>query len=143
MQQNNTFHKVTGTERHMYGPEKLLVCGYAKDEHKQILRFLSRLGFEAIPVVFVSNNDAHTTLHDLLKRKGNTGIGKDSGLKRAVIMSGFTEKNLTTLLSAYRKEGLPKQLWATLTPTSEKWPINFLLNELQKEAEAINARRKE
>ncbi len=142
MKTDNTFKKITGVEKRLYGPEKLLVCGYTTDERRQLLSFLDNLGFASIPVVFVSDNDAHVTLHELLKRNGNTGMEEKSEMKRAIIISGFTEKKLKDLLSAYKKEGLQKQFWAVVTPTSENWSIDFLLKELEKEEKAIKARQK-
>ncbi len=49
----------------------------------------------------------------------------------------FTQKELHTLMGAYRRAGLAKQLWATLTPTSEDWSLSDLLEELAREAEAV------
>jgi hypothetical protein len=40
-------------------------------------------------------------------------------------------------MTAYRLAELPSQLWATLTPTSENWSVNNLLEELAAESEAI------
>ncbi len=136
----NTFQKVGKSSTRMYGPEKILVCGYASKEQNEFLRFLTELGLDHIPVIFVTEADIGVTLRELLKRNGGSGMGEDSVLKRAVIMSGFTQDNLHLLISAYRKAGLPSQLWATLTPTSENWPIGFLLQELEKEAQAMKRR---
>jgi hypothetical protein len=63
-------------------------------------------------------------------------------MKRAVIMSGFTQKELHALMAAYRGSELPSQLWATLTPVSENWSVADLLDELAAEAEAIKKQRK-
>ena len=52
-------------------------------------------------------------------------------------MSGFTQEELHLLMSAYRQAGLPRQLWATLTPASESWTVNALLDELVAESEAF------
>lgn len=131
------FQKIKKTNKRMYGPEKLLVCGYVSDEHSRFLDFLDKLGLGSVPVLFISDDDAGTTLRELLKRDGGSGMGTDSGMKRALIMSGFTQNNLHLLISAYREAGLPQQLWATLTPVSEGWTIGFLLQELEKEAQSI------
>jgi len=56
-------------------------------------------------------------------------------------MSGFTQKELHKLMTAYRQAELPSQLWATLTPISENWSIANLLEELAAEAEAIKKQR--
>ena len=135
--ENGEFHRVEKTKKRMYGQEKLLVCGYAPEEQQEFLGLLKELGLDSIPVVFVEEGDDEVTLVELLKRDGGKGMGRPSSLRRAVIMSGFTQANLHLLISAYRKSGLPQQLWATLTPVSENWSIGFLLRELEKEAETI------
>jgi len=40
-------------------------------------------------------------------------------------------------MTAYKYAGLPSQLWASLTPISETWPLKTLLDELSAEAEAF------
>ncbi|RLB41405.1 MAG: hypothetical protein DRH12_08190 [Deltaproteobacteria bacterium] len=135
--ENGEFYRVEKTKERMYGQEKLLVCGYAPEEQQEFLGLLKELGLDSIPVVFVEEGDDEVTLVELLKRDGGKGMGRPSSLRRAVIMSGFTQENLHLLISAYRKSGLPQQLWATLTPVSENWSIGFLLRELEKEAETI------
>jgi hypothetical protein len=44
-------------------------------------------------------------------------------------------------MNAYRKAGLPGQLWATLTPVSENWTLDTLLLELSKEDKALKKQR--
>lgn len=66
-----------------------------------------------------------------------SGMGKASDLPRAVIMSGFTQEEVHIIMSAYRKADLPKQLWATLTPISQSWPIEKLRGELAAEDRAL------
>ena len=64
-------------------------------------------------------------------------------MRRAIIMSGFTQRELHKLMTAYRQSELPSQLWATLTPISENWSITSLLEELAAEAEAIKKQRED
>ncbi len=132
-----TFQKVENTDQKMYGPLKLLVCGYQPDDQELFLSLLGQLGMGNVPVVFINHEDSEITLKDLLKRKERSGLGIASAMRRAVIISGFTQRELHRLISTYRQAGLPAQLWATLTPISETWPINKLLDELAKEAEAM------
>jgi hypothetical protein len=44
-------------------------------------------------------------------------------------------------MGGYRQQGLPAQLWATLTPTSEGWTIKSLLDELDAERRAFQRRQ--
>jgi len=126
----------------MYGPRKLLVCGYVVEDQVPFLSFLETLGFKDLPVVFVTEKDIQLSLETLLNRGNNEGFGEASNMTRAVILSGFTQNDLHKLISGYRQYQLPRQLWATLTPISEKWPIAELLEELSKEAQAMKKLRK-
>jgi len=132
-----SFHKVGRSEKRMYGPACILVCGYMAEEQGQILSLIKRCGLSDRPVIFASEPDADTTLAALTEMEDGRGRGISSGLARGIIMSGFTEKELHSLLSAYRRERLTPQLWATLTPISETWTLRALLTELACEAEAF------
>lgn len=44
-------------------------------------------------------------------------------------------------MAAYRGLDLPRPLWATLTPVSEKWTVKHLLDELAAETGEIARKR--
>ena len=136
------FQKVGKSEERMYGARKLLVCGYPVQDQAPLLSFLEALGFKDLPVVFVTEEDLQLSLETLLNRGDKEGFGIASDMPRAVILSGFTHNDLHELISGYRQYQLPEQLWATLTPISEKWPIADLLDELSKEAQTMKNMRK-
>ncbi|RLB14838.1 MAG: hypothetical protein DRG82_12905 [Deltaproteobacteria bacterium] len=136
------FQKVDKSEQKMYGPWKLLVCGYSVEEQEPFLSFLEALNFKDLPVVFVTEEDLQISLEALLKRGDKEGFGAASTMTRTAILSGFTHNDLHRLISGYRQYQLPEQLWATVTPVSEKWPIAVLLEELSKEAQAMKKLRK-
>ena len=82
------------------------------------------------------------TLSTLLELPDGTGCGHDSTLSRAVIVSGITENQLHSLMSVCRKSGMKQALWAALTPTSETWTLDGLLDELNKERKALSGRKR-
>lgn len=125
----------------MYGPWKLLLCGYSADEQQLFLSFLEKIGLGDLPVVFVCDDQKNISLKQVLNEPHGSGLGKDSNLQRAGILSGFTQEDVHLLLSEYRKAGFPKQLWATVTPISIRWEMGFLLVELVKEAKAMGRKR--
>ncbi len=131
------FQKVGKSEEKMYGPWKLLVCGYPPEDHTPFLSFLTTLGFPDLPVVFATQEDRQVPVGTLLNREDKEGLRQTSGMQRAVVLSGFTHSDLHKLIAGYRQCQLPDQLWATLTPISEKWPLANLLEELSKEAQAM------
>jgi hypothetical protein len=134
---NGTFEKIGKSEERMYGPKGIIVCGYPPPEHEPLANALEKLGFEDRPIIFVTNNNASETLKDVLAFENRSGLGQPSDMARAVIMSGFTQEEVHRLMNAYRQAGLPRQLWATLTPASETWSVSQLLEELAAEDEAL------
>jgi len=134
---DGTFQKVARTEKAMYGPRKVLVCGYRPEEQRDFLSLLDQVDLSDLPVVFLAEGQLASTLGELLALDDRSGLGQAPGGRRAVVLSGITEKELHIVISAYRSHRLPEQLWATLTPTSEGWPVSRLLDELAAEREAF------
>jgi hypothetical protein len=137
------FRKVGKSEKRMFGPPCLVICGYRADEQEQILSLIEVCGLSRHAVVFAGEDDAGSILRDVVRAESGKGSGLSSGLARAIIMSGLTERELHLLLSAYREERLTPQLWATLTPISEGWSLDALLKELSAEAAAFRKRQQE
>lgn len=134
------FEKVGKSEKRMYGPEGIVICGYSPEEHAPFAQALEQIGYGDRPFIFATDEDLEKTLGEVLSLGDRWGMGKRSPMPRAVIMSGFTQQELHTIMSAYRKAGLPNQLWAAVTPVSETWSLERLLGELAAEAEAAKRR---
>ena len=135
---NTKFEKVTLSDKALYGPEKLVVCGFPAAAHPKFETVLGMAGMQNTPVVWAVDHQAENTLSDLFELSPGTGRGISSTLPRAIIVAGITEKLLHALMGVCRKTGMKQALWATLTPTSETWTLNALLTELSAEREALN-----
>jgi len=142
MSKQGEFEKVSRSSTPLYGERKLLVCGYPAAAHSELLAFLKYIGLDHIPVVFATDKDIDNPIADLMALPGRSGFGDDSTLKRAIILSGLTEKEVHTVIGGYRQAGGAEQLWAVLTPISEKWPLRELLEELEAEHKAMKERKK-
>jgi hypothetical protein len=135
------FQKVDQSDNLLYGPRKLLLCGFTADVQPKFITLLDMIGLAAIPLAWVTEDQADIQVGDLAQLETGTGSGASSGLPRAIIMSGISQNELHTLMAGCRKSGMQQPLWATLTPTSETWPIQNLLKELAAEHEAMKKRR--
>ena len=135
------FQKIQESDERMYGPKGILVCGYPPPEHRFFGMFMDKAGFSDRPIIFPANEDAGRTLKELLGLTTGSGMGEPADLPRAVIMSGFAQNEVHRIMVAYRKAGLPTQLWATLTPVSENWLLGDLLKELVKEKECLKGKK--
>ena len=137
-----TFKKVGKSNKKMYGPRKLLVCGYLPGEQTALLRLLGKKGFKDLAVVFAADDGAAQTIGELLAADDRAGLGQPGEMRRAIIMSGVTPKELHRLMKIYRLCELPSPLWASLTPISETWTLSRLLDELTAESEAMKRHKK-
>lgn len=137
-----TFKKLGESTKPMYGPRALLICGFTPLEQEKVMKLLNNIQFTDISVTFATAEDADKHLDELFTRPDQSGRNEDSDNARAIIMSGITEKELQQLLSSYKKSALPRPLWATLTPFSEKWTLLALLDELKKERIALGKNKR-
>ena len=135
------FSKITNSaKKRLYGPRGCLVCGYTAAEQDILRAMLVRWNFADLPTLFAGAADMDRPVGEILRESTGYGQGQDSHLPRAVILSGVTEKELNTFMAAWKHLGLPPQNWATLTPTSETWPLIYLLTELDLERLALHGK---
>jgi len=134
------FEKVTRTDRALYGPEKLVLCGFPSEAQSKFKAVLAMAGLQNIPVVWATQQQADSRLGDLFALPPEAGRGISSTLPRAIIVAGITEKKLHVLMAVCRKTGMKPALWATLTSTSENWQLKELLAELSAERKALGKR---
>jgi hypothetical protein len=133
MEKKATFTKVSRTEDRLYGPRKLLICGFPLAERSVFLEIMKLAEIEDVPTVWVESEQADDIIKDLFVLSDMSGFKSESKLFRAVIMGGITQKELHQLMGAYRNKGMSSVLWAVLTPTSETWTLKMLLEELDAE----------
>lgn len=131
------FSKIKNSKKRLYGPRRCLACGYTAAEQQALLAMMLRWNFADLPALFADAADMDRPVGEILAEEGGYGQGQDSPLPRAVILSGVTEKELNTIMAAWKHLGLPRQNWATLTPTSEGWALIDLLAELDAERLAL------
>ncbi len=135
------FQKVDQSDNLLYGPRKLLLCGFPADAQSKFMMLLKMIGLSEMPMVWVTEDQADIHVGELVQLEDGAGSGVSSDLPRAIIMSGISQNELHILMAGCRKSGMQQPLWATLTPTSETWPIQNLLKELAAEHEAMKKRR--
>ena len=136
------FEKVSPNDKPLYGPRKLLLCGFSQNVQPNFNELLKLIGLSEIPKVWVTGSQGEIRVGELVKFQDNTGFGVSSELPRAIIMAGITQSEMHGLMSGCRKAKMKQTLWATLTPTSETWTINSLLSELAAEHETMQQRKR-
>jgi hypothetical protein len=141
MTEKSTFEKVIRSEKLLYGPRKLLLCGFAAESRKKFSTVLETVGLSDVPKVWVTSKQGATALADLLELPDGSGSEAASALPRAIIVAGITEAQLISLMTVCKKSGMQNALWAVLTPVSETWTVAQLLAELAREREALQKRK--
>ena len=136
------FEKVTASDNALYGPSKLLLCGFPAGAQSKFETVLDMAGLRTVPKVWITNGQEASLLSALFELPDGSGEGVSSRLPRTIIVAGITEKQLIRLMTVCRKAGMQQALWATLTPTSEKWTLEALLAELSAERRAFQKKKK-
>lgn len=137
MDEPASFSQVSRSAKPLYGPRKLLICGFTPEGQAMIGDVITAAAIDKLPLVYAGSDDLEMSLNDLLTRQDKTGHGKPSRMPAAIIMAGISENELHQLMSSYRNVGMPQPMWATLTPTSENWTLRQLLKELSAERAAL------
>ena len=132
-----TFEKITFSDKPLYGPQKLIVCGFSADVQPKFEAVLAMAGLQQVPLVWALDSQADTRLSELAALPNSAGRGESSTLPRAIIVAGISERQLQTLMAVCRQTGMKQALWATLTPNSETWLLKDLLKELAAERNAL------
>jgi hypothetical protein len=135
------FEKVGRSEKPLYGPRKLLLCGFPPGAQSKFLAVLGMVGLGDVSRVWVVTSQGEQTLAALLALEDDSGAGLSSDLPRAIIVAGITENELMRLMSVCKKTGMAQSMWAALTPTSENWTVSQLLTELTAERKQLQKRR--
>lgn len=135
------FQKVASTDKPLYGPKKLLLCGFSPDAQAKFMTLLELIGLADVSKVWVTREQAGQRLSELLQLPDNAGQGAVSDLPRAIIVAGITQQQMHWLMVARRQSGMQPPLWAVLTPTSESWTLQSLLAELAAEHRALQKRK--
>ena len=131
------FEMVTRSEKPLYGPRKLIVCGFAADLQDKFLKVLAAAGLQGLAVVWTAANMADDEIGQLMELPDNTGAGIDSTLPRTIVVAGISESELHSLMDTCRAGGMKQALWAVLTTVSEKWSLRQLIAELESEDKAL------
>jgi len=135
------FEKIQHSDKCLFGPRKLLLCGFAGTVQSKFKTLLEMLGMGDLPLVWISEKQSAETLKDLVELSDGWGASQSSALPRAIIVGGISEKELHQLMSGCRKAGMRQALWAALTPTSMQWPLHQLLAALSAEHKAVSVER--
>ncbi len=133
--------KIEDTNKKLFGEYAIAASGFDKNEQQRLIEVSEKI-FSSLKVVFVDLNLEQKTLSEVFSMKHRYGFLQSLSQKKAVIMSGFLEKDIVSFMKTMREYGISPQLWAVLTPTSVNWKFKDLVKELEEEAKQISEMQK-
>lgn len=131
------FEKVVPSEKKLYGPRKLLLCGFSIQSQPKFKMLLEMMDIADLPLIWVADHQSNEVISSLFALPGGSGEGISSTLPRALVVGGVNQQELHRLMSGCRQAGMRQALWAVLTPASEQWQLSNLLRELAAEHAAM------
>jgi len=133
--------KIEDTNKKLFGEYAIAVSGFDKNEQQKLIEVIEEL-FSTLKVVFVDLSLEQKTLLDVFSKQHKHGFLQNLSQKKAIIMSGFLEKEIVSFMKTMKEYEITPQLWAVLTPTSVNWKFKDLVKELEEEAKQISEMQK-
>ena len=99
------FEKVTQSDTPLYGPRKLIVCGFAAALQTSFSKVLEVAGLPGVPTGWATGEQAGGDIGHLMELSADTGTGTHSTLPRAIIAAGINEKEPHKLMKIGRANG--------------------------------------
>lgn len=125
---------------HVAAPERLLIFDVGSEKAAQLRQICERLG---VQLRELSGGQMYDTVGSLADSPGDTAtaLTPAEGGKECIIFSGFSEKRLDEALKNIR-ENIPGgiRLKAVVTPHNRKMTLGQLINELEREHEALKGK---
>jgi hypothetical protein len=143
-----TFSKLDPSEQPLYGPRRLILCGFdaaARSDFEKLIRVAE---ITALDCLWAGEAEGGLELKTLFGRsldesRDPVPTPKASVHPRSIIAGGLQQKEFHLLMNLSREVGMPATLWAVLTPVSETWTLDALLKELSAERAAMAARKQQ
>jgi hypothetical protein len=141
-----TFEKLDASHQPLYGPRRLVLCGFDRAARKDFEKLIRVAEIEALDCFWAGEGEGGLDLKTLFQQPldpsgASSPAPEEMGHPRSVIAGGLMQKEFHLLMNLSREVGMPPTLWAVLTPVSETWTLNALLTELAAERAAMAARR--
>ena len=71
---DNTFTRVPRSDKRLYGPLKLLLCGFPAQAQPKMALVLEAVGMAEVPVIWLTEDQADNSLLELLELPGGLSL---------------------------------------------------------------------
>ncbi len=113
------------------GKTCILVFGYDPIALSAIKKYATSMGLPE--VIVVKKDQTYNTLRQLIDGTGNVSAKSVEHALPAIVLNSVSSAELNKFVQNFKTLGLPKCLFAVVTPTSIHWKFNDLIKDLLEE----------
>ncbi len=137
---DGTFQKIDDDDESALGPTAILVSGFSQEVGDPLGAVLRGIDATDHRVLFCTPEMIKQPLGQALDTQTQSEPAKPDTLPRVMILSGFTGAQLQGFISGYKSSGLPRPIFASVTPINLEFPVGKLIMELLREQRAMRRR---
>ena len=139
---HGTFQKIKSTDDDALGPAAVLLCGFSTDVESRVKKVLENVGAREHRILFCTKAMVKQPLGKALQSEDDSNrAAEPDRLPRTMVLSGMSGSQLKAFLSEFRSCGLPRPIFASVTPHNLEFPVGKLLLELLNEQREMAKRR--
>lgn len=128
-------------EQRPEGNTCILIYGYDAQGQEILKKYANAQGIEAL--IVIENDMTHNTLDTLIHGQATKADASDNLGSPAIILHAVSQAELNSIVHNYKQLGLPRCLFAMVTPTSIHWKFHDLMSDLLEERAMIAKMRAE
>jgi hypothetical protein len=106
---------------------RLLVWNYTLEEKEKLDALLKEIGAPAASVI--DADQGHLSLREIIHTDAHGPDHLDSD-EKVLLFYNIPQKGVFLLINVFKKEGLPRPIYAVVTEHSIAWPFSKLLDHL-------------
>ncbi len=139
---DDDWKKVEEHENQLPGPEAFFISGYDPPQIAELLIFLDALGLAEVPVKPCTEEHLGISLEEALTGESEAPPIGEGKLPHVMVISGLTFTAVQAIMAQFAKNGLPRPIFATSTPSNLRFTVKELLLHLLKEQEMTRQQAK-
>lgn len=130
---DETWREVTEDTSCSPGPKAFFVSGYGTDQLGELKSFMAELGHDDIPLRPCTQGHLAGTLEEALSGEDQEPPLEEGELPYTLIAAGLGFDAVRNIMTNFAKNGLPRPIFATTTPTNLQFRVRDLLLHLLEE----------
>jgi hypothetical protein len=135
-----TFQRIDEDSTQRSGACRVLVCGHSPDDAAKVGGLLLALGIQDAAVRLVTPAMIGMTLADALDAETDEAPVPPDRLPPVLVLAGLSGQEVGAFLDGFAVTGLPRPIFAGVTPTNLGMTVRALLVDLLAEHRAMNER---